>query len=110
MQRKADRETWGWDRLPLTAQRIIIAESAADSLTIPAAPPSSIHCYLDMRKAVALQADFDLTYVGHNLYLPTSFYQDLLQGHILTIPLHDAPTQIPPLFNPPSLDGPENAL
>ena len=93
MQRKADRETWGWDRLPLTAQRIILAESAADSFTIPAAPPSSIHFYLDiLHKAIALQADCDLTYVGHNLYLPTSFYQYLLQGHILTIPLHDAPT------------------
>ena len=92
MQRKADRETWGWDRLTLKEQRIILAESAADSFTIPAAPPSSIHCYLNTRKEMSLQSDCDLTYVGHNLYLPTSFYQYLLQGHILTIPLHDAPT------------------
>ena len=106
MQRKADIETWGWDRLSLTAQRVILAEIAADGLTIPAAPPSSIHCYLNTRKEMSLQSDCDLTYVGHNLYLPTSFYQDLLQGNILTIPLHNAPTQIPPLFNPPSLDGP----
>ena len=40
--------------------------------------------------------------------LPTSFFQALLQGHILDIPDPDAPTGILPLLTPPSSAGPAN--
>ena len=69
----------------------------------------TIHRFLNTRNATALQADCSLTYVGNNIYLPTSFFQALLQGHILAIPYQDAPTGLSPLLTPPSSTGPENA-
>ena len=46
-QRKADRETRGWYRLLQTAQWLILAASTSDGLTIPSAPPPSIHRFLN---------------------------------------------------------------
>ena len=85
-QRKANREMKGWDCLPTTAKRTILEDSASDGLNNPSAPPQSLHRFLNARNATDLQADFDLTYVGPNLYLPEYFRQDLLQGHILETP------------------------
>ena len=91
-QRDTDKETKGWERLPPTAQRVILAASATTGTSIPKSPPPTIHHLLNARNATALQDDFYLTYAGNNLYLPTSFCQALLQGHILAIrpssPLH----------------------
>ena len=50
-----------------------------------------------------------MIYAGKNLYLPTSFGQDILQGHILVIPDTDASTGLFPLLTPPSSAGPTNA-
>ena len=61
-----------------------------------------------MSNATALQANFPLTYTGNNIYLPTSFWQALLQGNILAIPYPDAPTGLSPLLNFPCSAGPEN--
>ena len=72
-QRKMDKETKGWDRLPPTAQRVILAASATTGTSIPKSPPPTIHRFLNARNTTALQADFSLTYAGNNLYLPTSF-------------------------------------
>ena len=83
--------------------------SAADGLTILLAPPPSIHVSLNIRNVTLLQADFTLTYMELNLYLPTSFCQSLLQGHILEIPDHDDPTGPSPFLTTPSSAGPENA-
>ena len=90
-QRDTDKETKGWDRLPPTAQSIILTASATTGTSIPKSPPPTIHRFLNARNATALQADCSLTYAGNNLYLPTSFCQALLQGHILAIPDPDAP-------------------
>ena len=51
--------------------RTILAESAANGLTIPLAPPLSIHRFLNARNATAQQADFALTYLGNNIFLQT---------------------------------------
>ena len=72
-QREADRETRGWDRLPPTSQRLILAASAANGLTILLAPPPSIHRFLNARNTTALQADCTLTYLGNNIFLLTTF-------------------------------------
>ena len=72
-QRNMDKETKGWDRLPFTAQRVILAASATSGTSIPTSPPPNIHRFLNMRNATALQANCSLTYAGNNLYLPTSF-------------------------------------
>ena len=57
---------------------------------------------------MALQAHFPLTYEGDNIYLPTSFCQYLLQGHILVIPDPGAPTVLLLLLTPPSSAVPAN--
>ena len=108
-QREMEKEKKGWDRLPPTAQRVILAASATTGTSIPTSPPPTIHRFLNARNATALQADCSLTYAGNNIYLPTSFCQALLQGHILAIPDPDAPTVILPLLTPPSSVGPANA-
>ena len=108
-QRNMDKETKGWDRLPPTAQRVILAASATTGTSIPTSPTPTIQRFLNVRNATALQSDFLLTYAGRNIYLPNSFFQDLLQGHILAIPDPDAPTGIVPLLTPPSSAGPANA-
>ena len=107
-QREAEKYTKGWDRLPPTAQRIIIAASATTGTSIPTLPPPTIHCFLHISNAMALQADFSLTYTGNNIYLPTSFFQAFLQGHILSIPDPDTPMGLSPLLTPPSSTGPAN--
>ena len=85
-QRKAAKDPKGWDRLPPTVQRIILAASATTGTSILTSPPPTIHRFLNARNATALKADCSLTYAGNNIYLPTLFCQDLLQGHILEIP------------------------
>ena len=71
VQSEADRETRGWDRLTLTAQFIIPAASTTNGLTIMSSLPLSIHRFLNARNVTALQADYKITYMGHNIYLPS---------------------------------------
>ena len=78
-----EKETKGWDRLPPTAQRVILAASATTGTSIPTSPPLTIYRFLNASNETALQSDCSLTYAGKNIYLPTSFCQSLLQGHIL---------------------------
>ena len=91
-QGKAEKETKGWDRLPSTSQRVILSASATTGTSIQTSPPPRIHRFLNARNATALQANCSLTYSGNNIYLPTSFCQALLKGHILAIPDPDALT------------------
>ena len=58
---------------------------------------------------MALQADCPLTYAGNKIDLPNSFFQALLQEHILAIPDPDMPTELSPLLTPPSSAAPANA-
>ena len=87
-----------WDRLPPIAQRLILAASAANGITITSATPPSIHRFPNARNATALQADCALTYSGNKILHPTDFYQALLQSHILVIPDPNAPTGMYPLL------------
>ena len=107
--REVEKETKGWDSLPPTDQRVILAESATTGTSILTLPPSTIHHFLNARNATALQSYCLLTYAGNNIYLPTSFCQAVLQGHILAIPDAYAPTGLSPLLTPPSSAGPANA-
>ena len=107
-QREAEKETTGWDRLPPTAQRVIMAASATTGTFIPSSPPPTIHRFFNARNVTALQADCSLTYAGNNIYLPTSFFHALLQGHIMVIPDPDVPTGLSPLLTPPYYAGPAN--
>ena len=97
----------GWDCLPSKTQQVFLVESASDGTSIPTSPPSTIHQYLNARNNTALQADCALTYAGQNIYLPTLFYQYLLQWHTLTIPDQDSPTGLSPPPSP-SFTGPTN--
>ena len=72
-QREAEKETKGWDRLPPTAQRVILAASATTGTSIPTSLPPTIPLFLNAMNATALQANLPLTYAGKNIYLPTSF-------------------------------------
>ena len=96
-QRGASQDTKGWECLPLTSQCAILASMPLYSLNIPLDLPHSIHHFLNTHNTTALQARCALTYSGHNLYLPTSFSQALLQGHILYIPNPDSPTVLNPV-------------
>ena len=107
-QREAEKDTKEWDRLPPTAQRVILVARATTGTSITTSPPPTIHRFLNSRNATALQADCSLPYVDNNIYLPTSFCQALLQGHILVIPDPDTPTGLSPLLTPPSSAGPSN--
>ena len=71
--------------------------------------PPTIHSFLNASNGTSLQANCSLTYVGENLYLPTSFWQALLQRNILAIPEPDTPTRLPLLLTPPHSAGPANA-
>ena len=108
-QREVEKDTKGWDRLPPTAKRVILAKISTNRTSIPTSPPPTIHRFLNTRNVTDLQADCSLTYSGKNIYLPTSFFQALLQGHILAIPEPDAPTGILPLLTPPYYEVPANA-
>ena len=108
-QRKYEKETNGWDRLPPTAQRVILAASATTGTSIPTSPPPTIHRFLNARNVMSLHADYSLTYAGNKIYLPTYFCQALLQGHILAIPDPDVPTGLLPFLTPPYSEGPANA-
>ena len=66
-QHKTDKETKGWDRLPPTAQCVILAESATTGTSIPKSPPPTIHRFLNARNTTAIQANCSLTYAGNNL-------------------------------------------
>ena len=107
-QSKAYRETGGQNRLPLTAKHVILAVRESGGLIITLAPPPSIHSLLNKRNAMVIQADCTLTYTGHNLHLPTSFCQALLQGHTLEIPYPKSPTGLSPLITPPLSSFPPN--
>ena len=78
-------------------------------MEVPVVALAAIHRFLNTRNAMALQVDFSLTYAGNNIYLPTSFCQALLQGHILDILDPDALTGLSPLLTPPYSYGPANA-
>ena len=108
-QRKAEKETKGWDHLPPTAQRVILAVNATKGTSIPTLPPPTIHHFLNARNVMALQADCSLTYAGSNFYLPTSFCQAFLQKHILAIPDPDALKGLSPLLIPLYSAEPTNA-
>ena len=108
-QRTANRERQVWEHLSPTAQRVILAEIASNCINILSVPPKYIHLFLNARNTTALQADYALTYAGHNPYLPTSFLQALLQGHILEIPDLGAPTGMSPLLTPPASSRPANS-
>ena len=56
-QREAKKETKGWDRLPPTAKRVILAASATNGTSIPTSTPPTIYRFLKARNATALQAD-----------------------------------------------------
>ena len=109
VHREVDRETRGWDRLPPTAHHVILAESADDGLTIPLEPTPSIHRFLNALTVMALQANCAITYLGNNIFLPTAFFQDLLQDHILDITDPNAPTGLSLLLTPTYSVVPENA-
>ena len=91
-QCEAEKETKGWDHLSSTSQRVILAASANNGNSILTSPTSTIHSFLDTINVTALQAYCALTYAGHNIDLPTYFFQALLQVYIRVIPDPDAPT------------------
>ena len=72
-QREAEKETKGWDCLPSTYKRVILAASATTGTSIPTTPPPTIHRFPNVRNVTALKANCFLTYIGNNIYLPTSF-------------------------------------
>ena len=49
-QHEVENETKGWDRLPLMAQRVILAASAINKTSIPTSPPPTLHRFLNARK------------------------------------------------------------
>ena len=104
--RKVDQ---GMVTSPTDGQCVILAASATNVTSIPTSPPPTLHRFLNVRNATALQADCALTYAGDILYLSTSFCQDLLQGHLLAIPDPDAPARLSPLLTPPPSAGPANS-
>ena len=106
---EAEKETKGWDRLPLIPQRVILLASATNKTSIPTSQPPTLYRFLNARNAMDIQDDCTLTYSGNNLYLPTSLCQVLLYGHILDIPDPDAQTGILPLLTPPYSARPANA-
>ena len=67
--------------------------------------PQLIYCFLNKSNTNALQEDFKLTYVVHGFYLQKLLLEALLQGHILDIPNHDAPTGLYSIFNLPTPAG-----
>ena len=77
-QREAEKETKGWDRLPPTAQHVILAASVTTGTSIPTSLPPTIHYFFNARNTTALQSDCSLSYAGNNIYLPISFWQALL--------------------------------
>ena len=107
-QREADRETCSWEILPPTSQRVILAASAADGLTILSAPPPYIHRFIKSRNATELQAKCALTYSGKNIFLPTASFQALHQGHILAILEPNVSTGLYLVLTPTSSTGPAN--
>ena len=54
-QREMDKKTKRWDRLPPTAQRVILAASATTGTSIPTLPPPTIHRFLNTRNTTVLQ-------------------------------------------------------
>ena len=103
---EAEKETKGLDRLPPTAQSVILDASATSRTSIPTSPPPTIHRFFNARNATSLQTNCSLTYAGKKKHFPTSFCQALLQGNILAIPRPDAPTVKLPLLIPPCSAGP----
>ena len=80
VKRKEDKETKGWDRLPLMAKQVNLAASVSNGTYIPISPPPTIHRLLNARNATDLQADCDLTYAGQKIYLPTNSVMPYSRG------------------------------
>ena len=59
-QHEADRETRGWNRPPLTAQRVILAAISVNRLTILLETPPSLHIFLNAGNVTSLQANCTL--------------------------------------------------
>ena len=53
-QIEAEKDTKGWDRLPLTAQRFILAASITNGTSIPASPSTTLYRFLNVRNATSL--------------------------------------------------------
>ena len=53
-QNEAGKETKGWDRLPTTAQSVILAASATTGTSISTSPPPNIHRFLNASNVTAL--------------------------------------------------------
>ena len=108
VQLEEDLKTWGWRKLPVTAQQNILVASASNMLTVPTNLLRFIHTFLNESNPSTLQADCNLTYAGHNLYLTISLGWSLIQGPILMIPDTASLTGMSPILTPPELVGPEN--
>ena len=76
--------------------------SPTNGTLITTSPPSTLQLFLNARNTTDLQEEYALIYAGHNLYLPTLFFQSILQGHMLVITDPYAPTGLSPLLTPPS--------
>ena len=107
-QSEAEKETKGWNRIPPMSQRLILSARTTNGTSIPNSPPPILHRFLNARKTISFQDDCALTYTGNNIYLPTSFCQYLLQGHILEIIDLDAPKGLSLLLSPTYSAGPAN--
>ena len=53
-QHESEKETKWWDRLPPTANHVILAASATTGTSIPNSPPLTIHRFLNARNATDL--------------------------------------------------------
>ena len=80
----------GFGKLKLKAQCLILATSASYRVATPVKTHQFIYQFLNTRNNTTLRYECDLEYSRNNLYISTSFYQDILQGHILAIPYFDA--------------------
>ena len=107
-QGKGGKETSEWERLLPMDQRVILAASTSDGITILSATPKTIHRFPNTCNTTALHEDCALTYAGQNLHLTISFCQALFQVHILEIPDQDSPTGFYPLLTHPESAGPVN--
>ena len=87
----------------------MLSVSADNALTITSSLPLSIHRFINAHNAMEIQSHYTLTYSGNNIFLPTAFFQTLLQGHILAIPDPYALTGMSPLLTPTSSAGPANS-
>ena len=93
----------------MKVQQVTVVSILSEGVNIPSYPPPYIHIFLKVYKVTSLKSDYSLTYVGPNLYLPTSLCQDILHGHILEVTDPDSPNGISPLLTPLESYGSGNA-